>query len=770
MIDKRGIRLIRRGAATALLLTLSACGGGGGGVGSAPTPSPAPTPTPTPAPTPTPTPTPAAVFDTLEYQRSTGLAYHGAITAYQAGASGAGVLVGVVDSGLADPDGELAGRISPLSRDFAGNSDYRDVSGHGTAVANVIAAARNGQHAMGVAWEASILALRTDDQSKCDDNGCDHPTSAIAAAIDHAWQNGARVINISLRGGTPPNNLLQAVSRATSNGTIIVIAAGNNESGQAPMVAPDALAQAIAAPSVGHGLVIIAASVNANDTVSSFSAGVSGFEGLSMAAIGSSVLSIDHTGTEYLYSGTSFAAPQIAGAAALLAQAFPNLSGKQIVDLLLSSARDVGAPGADARYGTGILNIAKAFAPVGTLSLAGSASALTTTAASLSPAMGDAQAAAISAVALDDYARAYRVDMTPELRRPGRSQAFVSALDTGRRHVDAGTAALRLALDIAPGRDGMPDIGPLRLTAREDAQARLISGTIMARLSPGASVALGLRAGLAALERRLSGTPGPSFLMAQAAQDGGRPDLRASTAAAFAQGIAPGLVLTSGIETGDMAGLRARGPGAPDPVTDRRAPYQSMTMTLGLQRRAFGLTAGIALLDERASALGARFSPMYGAQSARSLFARLGASAEPVAGFTLSANGQHGWTRAAAGGALTRGGSLASRSWSADMAGRDVLARGDLVGLRVSQPLRVFASHLQLLLPDRWDWENGVATTRVATLDLVPRGRQRDYELSYGRGIGAGWLGANLYLREQSGNVAAMPDDLGMALRWSTGF
>jgi len=762
--------MIRHGAMTALILTLSACGGDGGGGGSTPAPTPVPVAPPTPSPPPPPTPTPAAVFDTPEYRRSTGLAYHGAITAYQAGASGKGVLVGVVDSGLSDPTGELEGRISPLSRDFAGNADFSDVNGHGTAVANVIAAARNGRHVMGVAWEATVLALRTEDRSNCGTDDCDHPTSAIAAAIDYASQNGARVINISLGGGAPPSNLLQAVSRATSNGTIIVSAAGNNASGQAPMVAPDELAQALAAPSVGHGLVIIAASVNNNDTVSSFSAGVSGFESVSMAAIGNQVLTIDHTGTEYLYSGTSFATPHIAGAAALLAQAFPNLSGKQIVDLLLSSARDVGAPGADARYGTGILDIAKAFAPSGTLSLAGTSSPLTTGAGSLSPAMGDAQPAAISAVALDDLARAYRVDMTPDLRRPGRSQTFVAALDMAQRHVDFGTPALHLALTIAPGRDGLPDVGPLRLTARDEMQARLISGTIIARLSPGARMALGLRTGLPALERRLTGTTAPSFLMAEAAFDGGSANMRASSAAAFAQGIAPGLTLTSGIETGDMAGLFSRGPGAPDPVTDRRAPYQSMSMTFGLQRRAIGLSAGVSLLNESASALGARFSPIYGAQSARSFFARLGASVDPVAGLTLSASWQRGWTRAAAGGVLTRGGSLASQSWSADIAGRDMFAPGDLIGLRISQPLRVTASRFQLLLPDQWDWEKEIATTRAATLDLVPRGRQRDYELSYGHGIGPGWLGANLYLRRDSGNIAAMPDDLGMALRWSVGF
>ncbi|MBT2186429.1 S8 family peptidase [Sphingobium nicotianae] len=754
-------------ALSALTLALSACGGDGG-VSSTPTPTPAPTATPTPLPTPT--PTPPANYDTAEYRRSNGLSYHHAITAYQAGANGEGITVGIVDSGLSDPAGELAGRISPLSRDFAGNADYSDANGHGTAVANVIAAARNDQHIMGVAWGSTVLALRTEDRSNCDPDGCVHPLAAIASAIDYAWQHGARVVNVSLGGGAASAQVLQAVSRATAAGTIIVVVAGNNPAGEAPLVVPDGFAQSFADPTYSHGLVIIASSVNSNDTVSSFSAGVQGFEHVSLAALGNGVLTLNQNGEEFLYSGTSFAAPQISGAIALLAQAFPNLTSKQIVDLLLSTARDVGAPGADARYGMGILDIAAAFAPKGTLSLAGTGVALAqSTTSALSAPMGDARAAALSAVALDQMQRAYRVDLTPDFRRPGLVRSLTGVLDVSQRHVDVGTSTLRLALSIAPGNGGVPLAGPLALTTQDATQARLLGGTIMARLSPAASVMLGLRTGLASMEHRFSDRPAPSFIMARHGFDAGQSDMRAISALALSQSLAPGLDLTTGFESGDMTGFTRR-TATPDGLPNRAAPYHAISMTLGLERRAFGLTAGLTLLDEPASALGARFSPTLGAQSARSLFARLGATIEPGAGITLTANWQRGWTRAAAGGALRHGGSLASQSWSADLARPGVFVPGDLVGLRISQPLRVTASRFDLTLPDAWDWESGIATDHIVPLDLTPSGRQRDYELSYGRGIGPGWLGANLFLRKQSGNIADMPDDLGMALRWSIGF
>lgn len=760
-------------AVSILALMLSACGGGSGGINSTPTPLPPPTPTPVPTPTPTPAPTPTPTptnFDTAEYRRSSGLPYHGAITAYQAGASGAGVTVGIIDSGLADPTGEFTGRISPLSRDFAGNADIKDVTGHGTAVAAVVAAGRNDRLVMGMAWGATLLALRTDDQSACDADGCTHSTRAIADAIDYGWRNGARVINISLGGGAAPTYLLDAVSRATSAGTIIVISAGNNPKGEPPLVAPDDLAQSIANPVYGHGLVLIAPSVNADDTVSGFSAGVRGFEDVSIAALGDSVRAFDHTGDTFLFSGTSFSAPQIAGAAALLAQAFPNLTSQQIVELLLTSARDVGAPGADGRYGVGILDVAAAFAPRGTLSLAGSTTTLAiggTT--NLSGPMGDARPAGLHSVALDSYARAYNVDLGAGFTRNApRNGALAASLDTGRRNLRFGAQALQLALTLTPDGMGAPRTGMLALSYQDEARARLLSGTIAAHLSSRTGFALGLRTGLSGLEQSLSARPAPNFLMARDGLNLQQDDMRADAAMAFTRSLAGGLSLTGGLESGHMNQSQPMLAGTPIAVRD--APYRTMATTLGLERGPFALRAGLTLLDEQASTLGARFAPSFGAQSARSLFARLAITTELPADVTFGASWQRGWTHAAAGGALRDGGLLVSQSWSAELARRDIFTQGDLIGLRIAQPLRVIASRFALVLPDAWDWESGTATTRIAPLDLRPLGRQRDYELSYGTGLGGGWLGANLFLRQESGNIATMPNELGIALRWSTGF
>jgi hypothetical protein len=58
----------------------------------------------------------------------------------------------------------------------------------------------------------------------------------------------------------------------------------------------------------------------------------------------------------------------------------------------------------------------------------------------------------------------------------------------------------------------------------------------------------------------------------------------------------------------------------------------------------------------------------------------------------------------------------------------------------------------------------------VQRLDLVPRGCEQVLEIAYARPLGTGWLTANLYRREEAGNIAAAPDDIGGAIRFELSF
>jgi subtilisin family serine protease len=747
--------------------SLSACGGGGG-VSSTPTPSPTPTPAPTPTPTPTPAPTPTPTptnFDTAEYRRSDGPAYHGAITAYQAGASGAGVTIGIIDSGIATANAEFAGRISSASADFASNGSIEDAGGHGTAVATVLAAARNDSRTLGMAWGATILALRTDKAGTCTstnadgESGCSHSTDAIALALDHARVSGAKIVNISLGGDAAPSNLLAAVSRASAAGMVIVISAGNDGS-----AAPDGFAASFANANVGRGQVIIAASVDAQGVHSSFSDGALGYESATLSALGERVLSQDQTGAQFLYSGTSFSAPQIAGAAALLAQAFPNLTGAQIVQLLLSSATDAGAAGPDAVYGAGILNITKAFAPVGSTSLAGSATPLSLTAnGALSAPMGDAAAVgSLSAVALDALGRAYGVDLKPTLRSDTPNLSLAPALQIRRQNFSVDSGPISVAMSLAPGRGSAVEARRLMLSPDDAAQARALSGAVTMRMGGGMTVSMGFSEGAGSLAARIDGASEPAFLIAGTTRSTVGFDQAAASGFAMRQVVAPRLALTASAEQGHAFHTRRDLTQAPW-ENDGHDGYASFGV--GAQSWVGPLTfnLGATFMREDGTLLGARFGPSLGTLAGRSLFVDSTVTFDSGGGWRASVAVRQGWTDG--GGAHVQ-----TNAWALDGEKRGVIGRNDWLALRLSQPLRVASGGIGLLLPTGYDYATRTPTFTKEQLGLAPRGRQIDGEAVYSQPLGIGWLTTNAYWRKDSGNLAWFPDDFGGAMRFSLEF
>ncbi|MBK6707110.1 MAG: S8 family serine peptidase [Sphingomonadales bacterium] len=367
-------RSIAIGTSIVFALSLSACGSGGGGVSSTPAPPPTVTP-PAPPPPPPPPPPPTVNYNTLEYQRSNGAVQAQAIAAYNAGASGNGIIAGVIDSGVDIDSPEFAGKIHAQSGDFAGARGLQDEGGHGTAVSSVLLGAKNDLETHGVAFGATLLVLRTDTPGTCTDPdpdaGCTHNDNNMAQAVDRAVAVGARVVNMSL-GGSPMNGTLRAaVDRATAAGVVFVISAGNEfDEEPATAINPDPMAM-IALDPIARGQILIAGATDSSQQISTFSNRAGTGQSYYLTALGVRVRAPDEAGTQFLWSGTSFAAPIVAGAVALLAQAFPNLTGRQIVDLLLTTTTDLGATGTDGIYGRGELNLARAFQPQGQQSIAG---------------------------------------------------------------------------------------------------------------------------------------------------------------------------------------------------------------------------------------------------------------------------------------------------------------------------------------------------------------------------------------------------------------
>jgi len=733
----------------------------------------------------TPAPVPSQ-FNTSEFQRSDGPLQHNAATAWNLGWTGAGVTIATVDTGIDVNSPEFAGRISPDSRDMfdaTSSRGFNATDDHGTDVAMVAAAARDNSGILGIAWGATIMALRSDTPNSCvsdsgstdSDADCQFDDQTIASAIDYAVAKGAKVINLSL-GGDPPSSLVTtAVSKAAAAGVVIVVAAGNDGT-----VNPDGFGAGI--DTAGNGAVIIAGSVDKNGAISSFSDRAGNQPNDFLTARGEDIcceykdgqIYIDDQGYEYVLSGTSFATPQIAGAAALLAQAFPNLTGKQIVDILLRSAFDAGAAGTDKIYGRGILDIAAAFQPLGTTSLAGETTpmALSDTSGVTSPAMGDATArASLQTVVLDEYKRAFGVELGPTLRGAVISQPLHGSVGTLQRQVAAGDDKVAIAFTIDASGDASrtPRIAQLRLSREDADQARVLAGRVALQLAPHTKVAFAFAESGDGLVAQLQGQDRPAFMIAGGAI--GDAGLYRSTDASFAvrRQLGP-WGLTVSTDTGntwssalvhraaEMRGQRDRnGVSDIDFAFDRR---------FGRLRASLGLD----LMHEDATMLGAEFHQAFGLAGADTLFLDAGLGWDFADRWRFGAELRNGWTSARDGGLVASGSRLTSRAWSLDLARSGVFAHDDSLAFRLAQPLRVESGGLNLNLPVDYSYITLSPTYGIRTLALSPRGRELDAELAWRGRLFMGDAAASLFVRKDPGHYASLPTDKGVALRWSTGF
>ena len=784
----------------ALSFALVACGGGGG-VGSTPAPAPppapapTPTPTPTPAPTPAPTPTPTSAFQTSEYNRSTGPAQHGAITAWSAGVTGQGIKIGIVDTGIDTASPEFAGRIDPASRDVAGSRGLTNPdSDHGTNVAMVAAAARDNTGIVGIAFNSTILMFRGDSVGTCADTsadgGCSFSDSSIAAGINAAVAAGAKVINLSL-GGSPPNTVLRAaIINAANNGVVVVVSAGNDgdstKAGIDP-ANPDPLAAGIFG--VGNGNVIIAGSVNSANVISDFSnkAGTTSAASAFLAARGERVCCTYENGTlkvvtnpdgsrsVYVFSGTSFSAPQIAGAVALLREAFPNLTAPQVVDLLLSTATDAGAAGTDPLYGRGILNITQAFAPQGTTSLAGSKVAVPlgdTTLITSAP-MGDARgkAAGLSAIVLDGYDRAYQYNLGSLIRGAEVQPRLGQALANELRNVTVGSERLSMSFSVDnQGRvQRMAWQGALRNGGADSQAARVLAGRVIARLSPAALAAFGFAQGSDGLVSQLQGRDGPAFLIARAPGD--NPGFGQDNLLSFALRHQAG---RWGFAVSGEHGTAITAAPAWSAATqlDRRKYAAADRFGVSIDRQAgkWHFATGASLLDERATVLGARFTDGLNGRGAESLFVDFGASWQPAERWRLGAQLRGGVTSPRGAGAIVTGGRMVSSAWSLDATRLGVFGKADSLSLRLAQPLRVESGGIALNLPVAYSYATLQPTFATSLLDLAPQGRELDAELNWRSPLWTGSAMVSLFYRTDPGHYAAIPDDKGVAVSWSRKF
>jgi membrane-anchored mycosin MYCP len=257
---------------------------------------------------------------------------------------GKGVRVAVIDTGVDDRNAQLKGAVDTADGvdliDHAGHGTD-DEDGHGTEVAGIIAARpRKGTGFVGLAPQSTIIPIRQnqDGSGSVDD---------IATGINDAVARHAQVINISQGSDDPPTTGLQnAVKRALNAGVVVVASAGNDgANGAAHTVYPAAL----------PGVLAVGASDRDDDKADFSQAG--GYVGVSAPGV-DMISDVPGVG-QCVDSGTSFAAPYVAGVAALIRGKHPTWTVRQVVAEIEETAERPGRGRSDA-LGWGVVDPVKA--------------------------------------------------------------------------------------------------------------------------------------------------------------------------------------------------------------------------------------------------------------------------------------------------------------------------------------------------------------------------------------------------------------------------
>lgn len=246
--------------------------------------------------------------------------------------------VAVIDTGItSNSDLNVVGGVNCLS---GRPSNYKDGNGHGTHVAGTIGARDNASGVVGVAPGARLWAVRV-----LDSNGSGSFSSVICG-IDYVASKASTIgiANMSLGGlgnvgSCTDGGMREAICNATSAGVTFVVAAGNDSSDtatQAPAAYPEVITVSALADFDGAqgGVGSPSCQYDVDDSFANFS---NYGDEVDIIAPGVCITSTWNDGSLVTISGTSMAAPHVAGAAALYKQFYPQASPESVKNALLSA-------------------------------------------------------------------------------------------------------------------------------------------------------------------------------------------------------------------------------------------------------------------------------------------------------------------------------------------------------------------------------------------------------------------------------------------------
>ena len=686
--------------------------------------------------------------------------------------NGAGVTVGVVDTGVQLDHPELLGKVVSTYNAINKGTTVTDQLGHGTHVSGIIAGQlQNGSTLEGVAPGATLAMAKVFTTGGAD-------AATIGRGID--WVVNivhAPILSLSLGGPSAfaESNLRNAVTK----GTLVTVAMGNDGRSKATWPAE------FAKQSWAKGQIIAVGALDGNNSRASFSNYDATLAQWTVFAPGvdidSSYSVPGSTSTYQSLSGTSMSTPMVAGEAALIKSNWnfltaPNLakiifqSSTRLCSDRVSAATCAARTTADKMYGWGLINVAASLEPLGTLTLTGGSGQTLSLAGTqfASPKSGTPAAlSGLTSLATDSFNRGFKV-------RVGAAVAALPAASSGavipvNSPVRVQTASSLFSFDGA-GSDSAMALGGdngsaagwqrLRVLWRDDTGRSFGLGT-----QGSASEFFGLDAsGMAPL--RLSGRE----------QLFSVPYLKL-----MPQALHTGFGYPLSSQWSVRTGWLWQAAGTADsstPAAGRLDAVQAKSMALlELQRQSADTVWVLSMgqMHEQDSVLGANGTGALALNASPSTrFVTLASSHQWSAHTAVSAMLSYGVTDAyqnASQSLIDGADPAASVAWSLGLRHTDVWRSGDQVGLSLAMPARTVGGQMRVTTATSQDANDGSLQYTQQSIDLSPSGTERRVELSYSRPVGStASLGATARLTLEPNHDASAPAQTALGIRYTTRF
>jgi subtilisin family serine protease len=663
--------------------------------------------------------------------------------AHARGISGRGVTIALLDTG----------QVLPGFNALNGTSDVADRIGHGTHIAGILGAVRDGRGMFGLAYQARLLPVKIfSDQG----NGS---TQALDRGLRHAIGKAA-IANMSVGAAHAFDS--GAMREAVRAGMLIVASAGNERAanpGWPARFAREAWAnnQIIAVGAVDDANRLAPFSNRAGDTAAWY-----------LVAPGVGIVSTYPDDRYAAMSGTSMATPMVSGAAALVKQLWPALRADQVANILFVTATDLGAPGIDAVYGRGLLNVERALQPVGALTTTTlNGRTINVLAGSLQPSAATsamwnlAASGQLRVAGVDDFERDFGFDLGATVVPPSAlsleqaMEGIDSDIDVAGRVLDDG---LRAAFRLVPSTAGA-------------AQYRLSNVSLLAHGAGGRELALGA-GGIAA---RFFGAgayqlgQGLSLASVEALANPYFSLVPGVSHAAVAQQLG-GVKLRFGILASGSSRLLAW----QDQFIPPSMLPQAKSGLVEVSKTFDGGALSISMSQTR------EWNAYLGSYSsgALSVGGRTMTSALQVAGavmlapkLALAGQASYGVTPGTHGSdsLVTEVSTARTNAFSLALVAADRLRHGDRVSLSLSQPLRAYAG--RIVMDVLTGSGGGVRSRERLVFSMVPIGREMRAQLNYRAPAGYGAMfGLTLMVRRDPNNMAGTSMEKLIAMRYTKQF